>query len=192
MIHGGKEKRLRFGGQCGHLEVALETGLEQYPAAFRAAMYLRFQTKSPDPRSGHPTGILVAAHELRDSGKLGRDEEQWLRDSLSYFNMHLKVPSCLKDPKHRRGVSWFRSHSRMVHRIRDLVAFMENQGIFIDMLHTDDPGIIYYEDGHQVVAKKRPAGTRGGRPQDIPPADLPSFLTRKHLTRKQDRRIKEP
>jgi hypothetical protein len=118
-------------------------------------MYLRFQTKMPDPQSGHPTGILVAAHTLRESDSLSKEDEAWLRGHLAYFNMHLKIPGCLKEHKSRRGISWFRETSGMLDRVWELAAFMEEQGIFIDMVKTNDPGIIYYQDGHQVVAKMK-------------------------------------
>lgn len=46
-------------------------------------MYLRFQTIVPDPQSGRPTGILVVAHELRDSNRISTADEKWLRDYLA-------------------------------------------------------------------------------------------------------------
>ena len=116
-------------------------------------MYLRFQTKAPDPQSGRPTGILVAAHQLRDSNRISIDDEAWLRDYLSYFNEHLKVPSCLKELKNRRAISWFKEGSKMIDRVWSLKVFLEEQDVFIDVLSSRDPGIIVYEDGHQIVAK---------------------------------------
>jgi hypothetical protein len=67
-------------------------------------MYLRFQTKMVDAGSGKPTGILVAAHQLRDSNDVTIDDEAWLRGQLGYFNEHLRIPACLKDPAHRRAI----------------------------------------------------------------------------------------
>lgn len=118
-------------------------------------MYLRFQTMIPDPRSGRPTGILVAAHDLRDSNRVSVADEKWLREYLSYFNQHLKIPACYKDPEQRRGISWFKERSKMIDRAWTLKAFMEEQDVFIDVITTRDPGIIIYEDGHQVVAKPK-------------------------------------
>ena len=43
----------------------------------------------------------------------------------------------------------------MIDHAWDIVAFLEEKGIFIDILKTDDPGIIIYRDGHQIVAKPR-------------------------------------
>jgi len=41
----------------------------------------------------------------------------------------------------------------MIDRVWSLKAFMEEQDVFIDVITTRTPGIIIYEDGHQVVAK---------------------------------------
>lgn len=116
-------------------------------------MYLRFQTKMVDSGSGRPTGILVAAAELRDSNQVSIADEAWLREHLSYFNEHLKIPACLKDSANRRAISWFKEGSRMIDRVWNLKAFMEEQDVFIDVISTREPGTIIYEDGHQIVAK---------------------------------------
>jgi hypothetical protein len=126
-------------------------------------MYLRFQTMIPDPKSGRPTGIFVAAHQLRDSNGISVADEKWLRDYLSYFNEHLKIPACLKSSEHRRAISWFKEGSKMIDRVWTLKAFLEEQDIFIDVITTRDPGTVVYEDGHQVVA--RPMGkTKANKP----------------------------
>ena len=97
----------------------------------------------------------MAAHDLRDSNDISIEEEAWVRKLLAYFNEHLKVPSCLKDPANRRALSWFKEGSGMIDRVWSLKAFLEEKDIFIDVLTTRDPGIVIYEDGHQVVAKPR-------------------------------------
>ena len=131
-------------------------------------MYLRFQTKIPNRHSGRPTGILVAAAELRDSNTISVADETWLRDHLAYYNEHLKVPSCLKEPCNRRALCWFKEGSKMIDRVWNLKAFLEEQDIFIDVITTRDPGTAIYEDGHQVVAKprKRPIPIRPRDPKD--------------------------
>lgn len=115
-------------------------------------MYLRFQTKIPDGQSGRPTGILVAAAHLRDSNRISMADEKWLREYLDYFNQHLKVPACLKNPKNRRAISWFKEGSSMIDRVWNLKTFLEEQDIFIDVISTRSTGSVIYEDGHQVVA----------------------------------------
>lgn len=118
-------------------------------------MYLRFQTIIPDHQSGRPTGILVAAHRLRDSNRISIDGEKWLRDYLSYFNENLKIPACLKEPKNQKAISWFKEGSKMIDRVWDLKVFLEEQDIFIDAISTRSPGIVVYEDENQIVAIPR-------------------------------------
>ena len=96
-------------------------------------MFYRFQTKIIDPDSGRPTGILVAAAQLRDSNRISIEGESWLRDHLEYYNEHLKVPTCLEEWKNRRALSWFLSGSEMINLVWELVAFMEENDIFIDI-----------------------------------------------------------
>ena len=106
----------------------------------------------PDRDSGRPTGILVAAANLRDSNRITIQDETWLREHLDYYNIHLKVPPCLKEREHRRALSWFREGCKMIDRVWDLVALMDEYDVFIDVLSSKDPGCIIYEDSHQVVA----------------------------------------
>ncbi len=116
-------------------------------------MYLRFQTKTPDPHSGYPTGILVAAHQLRDSNRVTIEEEGWLRDYLLYFNQNLAIPECLEELKNKRAISWFKEGSQMIDRVWNLKVFLEEQGIFIDVITTTKPGFVIYEDDDQIVAQ---------------------------------------
>lgn len=118
-------------------------------------MYLRFQTKVPDPESGRPRGILVAAASLRDSNEISMEGEAWLRGHLDFYNTHLKVPSCLKEWKNRRALSWFKPTSKFIAYAWELAAFMEESDIFIDVIKTNSPGTVVYEDGNQIVAIPR-------------------------------------
>lgn len=80
-------------------------------------------------------------------------DEAWLRELLAYFDNHLGIPPCLKDPANRRALSWFREGSKMIESVWDVKALMEEYDVFIDVLSARDPGIIIYQDGHQVVAR---------------------------------------
>ncbi|TLD70796.1 hypothetical protein FEM03_10835 [Phragmitibacter flavus] len=118
-------------------------------------MYLRFQTSISDVQSGRSTGIFVAAHEFRDSNRISVADETWLREYLSYFNQHLEIPDCLKDPGHRRAISWLKEGSKMIGRVWALKAFLEEHDIFIEVITTRDPRLVVYEYGLQVVARPR-------------------------------------
>jgi hypothetical protein len=124
-------------------------------------MYLRFTVLAGDRGSGRKTGVLVAAHELRDRGELSPDEERQLRESLEWFNVNLNHPACLKEPENRRAISWFKPEAKKpLQQMWALVSILRDHGIDVEVHKTAHPGLVLYEDGWQVVAKPR-KGTRG-------------------------------
>jgi hypothetical protein len=117
-------------------------------------MYLRFTLKVLEGDSGYRRGVLVAAHELRDHGDLSVDEHRELQESLAWFNLNLNHPACLADPANRRAISWFKPEARKpISRMWALKAILERHGFVIDVHKTDDPGLVIFEDGWQVIAK---------------------------------------
>ena len=70
--------------------------------------------------------------------------------------MHLKSPAVLREDGNERALSWFHPRAtRPIEKVRSIAALLEEHGIVVDMIKTDDPGIVIYEDGWQVVAKPR-------------------------------------
>jgi hypothetical protein len=117
-------------------------------------MFLRFSTKILDTDSTRNLGILVAAHELRDEGNISKDEHEVLRKALKWFNEQLSIPKILEDQEHRRAISWFKPDAREpIRRMWELAELLKYHGIEIEIHKTNDPGIVIYEDGWQVIAK---------------------------------------
>lgn len=117
-------------------------------------MYLRFALKVHESDAGYRRGILVAAHELRDIGELSAEEHREIHAALAWFNLNLNHPSCLADPSNRRTISWFKPEAtKPISRMWALKAILENHGHAVDEHKPDDPGIVLFEDGWQVVAK---------------------------------------
>ena len=119
-------------------------------------MFLRFTTLEVNDQSNRKTGILVAAHELRDEGDLPSSDDAALRDMLGWFNEHLKIPRLLSDDEHYRALSWFKPEAKeALKRAWDLKNLLESNGLTIEVHKTNDPGIVCYSDGWQVVAKPK-------------------------------------
>lgn len=117
-------------------------------------MFLRFTLLVEDTDSGRKRGVLVAAHEWRDSDKLSADEHGVLQDALRWFNQNLHVPPCLKLPENRRALSWFKSDAKApLSRMWALVEILKAHGLQVELHKTRTPGRVIYEDGWQVVAK---------------------------------------
>jgi len=117
---------------------------------------IRFATESVDDDSGHRTGILVAAHELRDEGELSAVEHAVVRLELEWFNCNLPIPGKLESEEHRRAISWFKpSAAEFISRMWRLKTILEIHGISVRVLKTTEPGCIVHEDSFQVIAKPK-------------------------------------
>jgi hypothetical protein len=58
-------------------------------------MFVRFVVKTLDPRSGRKQGLFSATAALRDSGRLGDDDDHRLELLWSWFNKNLERPKRL-------------------------------------------------------------------------------------------------
>lgn len=117
-------------------------------------MYLRFVIPRRDNDSHARQGIFVAAHELRDRASLERYEFELLCTTLEWFNMHLRIPAVLKDAESARAISWFKADAHApIHKMWELVAILRSQDVTVELLKTDKPGTLIYEDKWQVAAK---------------------------------------
>lgn len=119
-------------------------------------MYLRFQGKMPNKTSASKLGIFQLAFALRDKEELPEYAQTQLQRHLSWLKMHLKSPAILREDEHHRAVAWFHPRAdEPLKRIWAIKAILEDAGYHIDLIKTDEPGDIIYEDGWQVIAKPR-------------------------------------
>ena len=119
-------------------------------------MYIRFQGQRQNETSSAKLGIFQLAYELRDSGDLPKYAERELIKNLQWLNKHLKSPKELKEDYNHRAIGWFHPHAtEQLKRVRAIKAILEEAGYHIDQVKSRDPGIVIYEDGHQLIAKPR-------------------------------------
>jgi hypothetical protein len=123
-------------------------------------MYIRFIIGEIHRVSTHETGVFQAAYRLEEKGHLPDYEESRLRDLLEWFNTNLKEPdrfTSSKPPYYRKenkAISWFKdAATEHIAKLREILAILDNHDIHFEMIKTDRPGYIVYEDDHQVVAE---------------------------------------
>jgi hypothetical protein len=117
-------------------------------------MYVRFETYQRHCDSHSPQGVFQAAYRLRECNELPEYEQDWLGSDLNWLEMHLKIPTILRMPGHRRAICWFHPRAaRPISKVRSIVLLLEEHGVRIRMVKTNKPGQIIYEDGWQIVAK---------------------------------------
>ena len=125
----------------------------------RVLMYLRFVVTDIDEDSEQELGVFHAVRKLREEGKLHPHEEQQHDSIREWFNQHLEKPTRFttsKPPFYRRksrAISWFKdtAHAHLAH-VRSLAAILENHGVFVRILKSNQVGYVTYEDEFQIVA----------------------------------------
>lgn len=117
-------------------------------------MLIRFEILSTDTDSGSRTGVLVAAHAVRDEFDLTVAEHDDLRSALLWLNEHLFVPKILEAPENRRAISWFKpAATEAIKQMWRLKSLLEHHGFHVEVVRTSEPGTIVYEDDWQVISK---------------------------------------
>ncbi len=122
--------------------------------ALSEKMYIRFQGQRQSDNSPSKLGIFQLAYELRDLGDFPEYAEKELLKNIDWLKMHLKSPKVLREDGHQRAIAWF--HPRAMEplkRIRAIKVILEEYGYHIEQVKINDPGVIIYEDGFQIIAK---------------------------------------
>lgn len=122
-------------------------------------MYVRFVIADRDEDSGKRQGVFQAVIDLKDSGELLDYEEEQLGELLDWFNANLKEPISLRRHANKfhtvpKAISWFKDGATQhLSRMRELISILEEHNIAVDMIQTEKPGYIVYEDPHQITAE---------------------------------------
>lgn len=120
--------------------------------------YVRFVIPKNDQDSGRRQGLFQAVSDLERRGNLSSQEHTLYDEVYSWFRKNLRKPrSFTRSSKpHAKAVaiSWFKdTASEHIRRMRILVSILDSHGIHVEMLTTDRPGYIVYEDAYQVAAE---------------------------------------
>ena len=123
-------------------------------------MYIRFITGEIHDNTSHEVGVFQAAYGLRRNRHLLEHEEARLTELLDWFNANLPKPTRLttsKPPYYRkqnRAISWFKDiATEHISKLREVVSILNEHDVHTEMIQTDRPGYIVYEDNYQIVAE---------------------------------------
>ena len=121
-------------------------------------MYIRFQTSQIDHEwSTKPFGIFRLAYELRDSAIPEYDAE-YLRTILKRFDENLDKPDTFSRKKTTSyATKWISRYkdtaTEHISYMYELQRIYEEYDIYVEVVMTDTPGYIVYEDEYQIVAE---------------------------------------
>ena len=121
-------------------------------------MYLRFVVEEKHPSSQRRLGIFHVLRYLRDDGEFSTEELNQMNQIMDWFDIHLNTPDIFKHSNRKRSeskaISWFKdTANEHISKFRKIVAVLKSHGQNVEMIRTDKPGYIVYEDDYQIVAK---------------------------------------
>lgn len=121
-------------------------------------MYLRFVCNRIDEDSHRRLGVFQAAFDLLKSDQvIDAADRADMRAALNWYQDHLDEPERLsRSRKHNaapNAISWYRrtAHNH-IQRMHQLCIVLNRYGIATEILRTDRPGVIVYEDDQQIAA----------------------------------------
>ena len=121
-------------------------------------MYIRFVIQTKDNDSGHRQGLFQALAELKQADILKEKDLCKYKEIYNWFRNNLKAPCrfsrSAKPHAKNVAISWFKDmaneHIAKMHSLRQI---LEDYGISVDVIRTNRPGYIVYEDRHQIAAE---------------------------------------
>lgn len=121
-------------------------------------MFVRFVIHKNDGDSGRRQGIFQAISELEYEGGLLEHEQRQYDEIYEWFRHNLKKPRSFSrsSKPHAKNValSWFKDtaveHLAKMHALSQI---LNAHGIIVEVLRTNRPGYIVYEDQLQVAAE---------------------------------------
>jgi FMN phosphatase YigB (HAD superfamily) len=130
------------------------------------AIYLRLQA-SYRGRLGVGVGVFVAVDHLRRAGRLTAEQEALYLDIDDWFQEHLPNPDFYADGNTIGAVTWFKTPVpvEMRTRVDRLCAILTAHDVAFDVVHSDSPGTVIYQDRYQVGV----VPAQHGEPTAMPP-----------------------
>ena len=120
--------------------------------------YVRFVIPCKDENSGRRQGLFQAISDLEHEGVLLPHEQTVYDEIYEWFRKHLKKPRKLarssKSQAKKVALSWFKdSASEHIKKMHALAQILHAHGVPVEVIRTERPGYVVYEDQYQVTAE---------------------------------------
>jgi ribosomal protein S18 acetylase RimI-like enzyme len=116
--------------------------------------YVRIQSRETAYLTGMPVGIFAAVHRLQEAGLL-TDEEKAVYYEIDqvWFEKNLPNPPFYDDDKPGKPITWFKTEATgfMIEKLQPLMDILEKYSKPYDVVYSNFPGRIVYEDDWQVA-----------------------------------------
>jgi len=121
-------------------------------------MYIRFVISEKDSDSHKRKGLFMALDDLLHGSELFDYEEKQAKALFQWFSNNLKKPDSFTTSKSHhpknKAISWFKpTATEHIRKMREIIAILEAHDINVDIIKTDNPGYVVYEDEFQITAE---------------------------------------
>jgi hypothetical protein len=121
-------------------------------------MYLRFVIHKNDADSGRRQGLFQALAAMDEEGLLLPYEQSQYEDIYAWFKKNLRKPRSFtrstKPHAKKVSLSWFKDSAKEhIAKMHALKQILEAHGVVVDVIQTNRPGYVVYEDEFQVAAE---------------------------------------
>ena len=117
--------------------------------------YFRFCADYQSPYTNQPYGIFIAVWHLIRDKKVTENDASRYWETRTWFESNLPIPPYYKDGNPEKAVTWFKESAMGGIIVKKLDIYQEIAGKYgtsIQLISSESPGTIIYEDDHQVAA----------------------------------------
>jgi len=118
-------------------------------------MFIRFVAGPEKEKLNVLHGPITELRLLRDEGALYDYEEQRASEIFDWYNEELPCPPFNESKWPTSAISWFKVNDEaqvFIQKMYDIKSILDEHGVLVRVIKTDDPGMKLYEDDYQVVA----------------------------------------
>jgi hypothetical protein len=121
-------------------------------------MFVRFVIHRNDEDSGRRQGLFQAMSDLEESGALAPHEQERYDEIYEWFRKNLRKPRSFtrssKPHAKKVALSWFKDAAvEHIAKMHEVSFILDCHGIGVEVLRTERPGYVVYEDNLQVAAE---------------------------------------
>jgi hypothetical protein len=121
-------------------------------------MFVRFVIHKNDEDSGRRQGLFQAMTDLEESGNLEAHEQERYDEVYEWFRKNLRKPRSFtrssKPHAKKVALSWFKdTAAEHIAKMHEVAFILHSHGIEVQVLRTERPGYVVYEDELQVAAE---------------------------------------
>jgi hypothetical protein len=114
--------------------------------------FLRVQVRYSG-KTGKPVGIFGAVYHLMNAGALSDEETKLYKDIEAWFEEYLPNPPFYEDGNPDKAITYFKNNrtTHMLEKLMPLLGLLDKYQVPYDVVYTNYPGSIIYEDDFQVA-----------------------------------------